>query len=88
MRQEELSARDKKRKNREKVNDEANLTLLTKRDSKKNKDDFEVNLEDDRFGRLFNDRNMPIDPTNPHFNKDTSGKLLKMKKKNRKRIKA
>ena len=87
VREEELQARDKKRKNREKVNDEANLNLLTKRDNRKNEDDFEVNLEDDRFGRLFNDRNMPIDPTNPHFKKDTAGKLLKLKKKNRKRVK-
>jgi len=48
-----------------------------------------VDLEDDRFGRLFNDKNMPIDPTNPHFNKETGGKLLKMKKKdNRNRQKA
>lgn len=72
-----------KRKGSSKDEDTANLKLMTTDETEK---DFEVNLGDDRFGRLFKDHTMTVDPTSNKFDKEKSAPIFKEKRK-RKKIK-
>lgn len=77
----ELERRQNVRNKRNQENDLANLELLTKRDKNASRGEFEVDMDDDRFGRFTNDPNMAIDPTVPHYNADKSKPLLDYRNK-------
>jgi len=53
---------------------------LTKRKGD-SKGDFEVNMEDDRFGRFTQDPHMAIDPTIPEYDASKAKPLLDYRKK-------
>ena len=65
--------------------DEAKADLDILKD-KENKDEFKPDIQDDRFGRLFKDHQMSIDPTYKKFDKEKAKEILK-EKKSRKKLK-
>jgi len=87
-RREKVEEMKKKREDinrkRRKVNQKADLELLTKRDFKKNKEEFEMNFEDNRFGRMFGDRDFAVDPTNPLYDKNKMKSVISEKNKRKK----
>jgi hypothetical protein len=64
---------------RKQANQLANLELLTKRQGR-SQGDFELNMEDERFGRFKSDPSMAIDPTVPDYDAEKSKGLLEFKK--------
>jgi hypothetical protein len=83
----EQERRQNVRSKRNKDNAQANLELLTKRDGHK-KGEFEVDMEDERFGRFANDpANMAIDPTVPDYDAGKAKALLDYRKEYKKQKK-
>lgn len=81
----EQERRKRVRDKRNKENDLANLQLLTKRGkSAVSKGEFQVDMDDERFGRFTSDPNMAIDPTIPEYDADKAKPLLDYRKKAKK----
>jgi hypothetical protein len=86
-RRDKVEAMRKKREavnqRRRKVNQRADLELLSKRE-KAEGGEFQVDLEDDRFKRMFQDRDMAVDPTNPLYDRKKMKGVIKAKDKRKK----
>ncbi|CAH0560192.1 unnamed protein product [Brassicogethes aeneus] len=81
---------NKKHFNLKKIQDEENTSKSKKKKNKKRqveetKDDFDVNVDDDRFSALFTSHHFNIDPTDPNFKKTKAMETLiteKLKRRN------
>lgn len=81
----EKKRRQEIKNRRMKSNSRADLELLTKRDSSY-KEDFNPDF-DSRFDRLWKDRNMNVDPTDPNYD-ETKAQVVFDAKRRRKKLKA
>ena len=84
---EEKKRREGVNQRRKRQNARADLELLSKRPAaagKKEKKEFEVNMDDERFGRFFKDRNMAVDPTSTLYDKTKSKGLMEARRRRKK----